>query len=188
MVYWLDQLPNEVLFCIFPHIPMLDLIQSCSLVNQRWYNIIMESKFLYHRKRYYRYKLNHQQTMEELQTLISPIQGPKDCIPWLLAHIHKQTDLHVNTRLRLNLNNSQVLFSAISGHSRYPLALALLMERFPELSTPVSYPAIVAVICLTARNVDDIREIFKLAVSHSSPCVSLEITELIYQVFIVFKV
>jgi len=182
-----DRLPNEVLESIFPHIPLVDLIRSCSLVNHRWHDIISSSRgkeksFLHYRKLYYRYTFKHEETITELEALVSAIQDPKDCIPWLLSHLHQQPDLHVNARLSIHKNNSLVLFSAVERHSRYPFALALLKERFPQLSSPVSFPAIVAVICFTARNVDDIREIFKLAVSASSPCVSAEITELVYQI------
>ena len=44
------------------------------------------------------------------------------------------------------------LFSAVQRHSRYRLAVAMMDERFPSLVRPaVSYPAVIAIICLAAQ-------------------------------------
>ena len=50
-------LPNEVVELIFSSVPLMDLLRVCSLVCNRWKNIIWRPGFIPWKKAYHRYKI-----------------------------------------------------------------------------------------------------------------------------------
>ena len=53
---YFNEMPDELLENVFFQLPLVDLLMSLSLVCKRWYRIISGEKYLFWKKKYYRYK------------------------------------------------------------------------------------------------------------------------------------
>ena len=94
-------------------------------------------------------------------------------LPWLLTFYSKEPEQGTNnagpiycfpSRALLTLKPDESLFPLLPKHSRYGMAMALLNERFPSLTSLPTTPAVALVlIIVTARDVAEVTDIFAMA-------------------------
>ena len=200
-------LPNEVLELIFYHIPLPDLLRNTSLVCKKWHSIISATNFSTYRKGYYRYKmassvekqrmLHRQINAEGNWTLVEPdaSMGPlvialhkpgtylkeSDVVSHGLILGEGDVKVAVPWLIRFVSDNFKSDFTSITNHSKYEAAATLVEEMFPEVAGQNKSAAIVAILCVIAEDVWDVREVIaRLAMSNK--CRVKDASELLYSI------
>ena len=70
---YFNEMPDELLENVFFQLPLVDLLMSLSLVCKRWYQIISGEKYLFWKKKYYRYKYFYD-SREEVDHMLAEAQ------------------------------------------------------------------------------------------------------------------
>ena len=122
------------------------------------------------------FRLDEGRAVEDIAQLLRERKGDggpvgeqlalSDALPWILTMYSKQPEGDSSARptycfpskALLNLKPGEVLFPLIPKHPRYEMAMALLHERLPSLTSLLTTSAIALVlIVVTARDVGEVK-------------------------------
>lgn len=182
-------LSNEILEHVFSYLPIQDLLCGAASVCRRWHSIASAPGFLFHKKRYFRYRT------ETNPVLGGPLYLEKTS---LQAHMTSELDVDLATeniavpiidiarRILKEIRRSERrrdLFGNIIHHSQYQTVLAVLRQS-PTLKQFVDDPCcLTTVICLMANEIHSVREIFYvMALPDNILCSYKDVSELLYEV------
>ena len=121
------------------------------------------------------FRLDEGRAVEDIAQLLRERKGDggpvgeqlalSDALPWILTMYSKQPEgdsgAHPSycfpSKALLNLKPGEVLFPLIPKHPRYKMAMALLHERLPSLtSLPTTSAVALVLIVVTARDVTEV--------------------------------
>ncbi|XP_071816365.1 F-box DNA helicase 1-like isoform X3 [Apostichopus japonicus] len=159
-------LPLEILENIFCRISVLDLLQSCSLVCHRWWNVIANDSFITWKKAYRRCKGNARAWSSPLKDS-SEESGLLDVIRYLST---------------INRLPGESTIADLEKHSNYSFAKDLIAENLPDLMKD-EHPhpwSVVAALVILAEMVKDVREILDCLLHPGSTNSTMTVTEVLY--------
>ncbi|KAM6895786.1 F-box DNA helicase 1 [Xenentodon cancila] len=167
----MDDLPEEVLRQVLCHVPAQDLYRNVSLVCHHWRNIVLDTKFVPFKKRYYRYMMREKQTEQEILSILnsSGIKGSSEHSIRNLVVLMAQHNAGEFVR-------PEHVLERVKKHRLYPQAEASIRLRIPGVPKPHSLGtegpnpyAAMAIILVLSESVRDVQ----VLVSLLSGCMSL---------------
>jgi len=165
--------PPEVLEMIFSHLPLFNLLCTCSRVCKQWHYIISQDKFLKWRKLYFKFKLNSviegkAKELNHPSRIYSSFKSPidQDPLSWLIFF----TDDF--------FKGKSDLFIPIKKHIRYEQALRSLNHIWQDVA--ISETMVSTWLFLTSSSVWVTRDIIRQLINKSENGTTLVISEYLY--------
>ncbi len=203
----MDVLPEELLEIILSSLPVRDLYLSAALVCTKWRNIIQKESYLKWKRAYHLAlaKKSNNEPFDHLREAAFALVEVAS-IPLPLFHSikavygdngavlhppgHRPADVAafhfagwILEAVAKSRSRSPRAFEAVSKHSRFHMASAILKDRFPKFS---DNPACcVACLCLLAGDMSEVREILDV---HIKVGQNWEVSDLLYEIAAMFLV